>query len=89
MVALKLSTPTRDSGETSTLASNSASLALDRGVFVGEVEHRAGLGQLVVDVGEAEQLFLAEDFAFGLAGRDDLARAPLLSYSSSFEEETR
>ena len=49
-------------------------LALDRRVFVGEVEHGARLGQLVVEVGEAEKLFFGEDFAFRLAGRDDLAQ---------------
>ena len=48
-------------------------LAFDHFVFVGDVEDGAGRRQLVVDVGEAEQFFLAEDFARGLAGGDDLA----------------
>jgi hypothetical protein len=40
---------------------------------VGELEDSEGVGELVVDVGDAEQLFLAEDVARRLAGRDDLA----------------
>jgi len=42
---------------------------------MGEVKDGAGVGELVVEVGQTQQLFFGKDFAFGLAGRDDLAES--------------